>query len=305
MVIKQTRLTEEAKKSRVLLNIIIAIIIAFIFVQAGGLVGSKVGSFIITLLISNGFFTQHKELIGALQVGIICVFMILFVFLWVKFVEKRKIMSLGFYKENWVIKYITGILIGLGLMSTIVLILFMLGNIVVQTNSLQPVGVTALTNILFIFIIWMIQGASEEIVTRGWLMNVLGAKYNITVGLIASALLFGGLHLMSPNVNYIALLNIILVGIFFVLCVIYTNNLWLVCGMHSAWNFAQGNVFGFAVSGNEGSSGTLIDLILVGNKSITGGEFGPEAGLVCSVVILIFILVFVLLQKKGYFSKYE
>lgn len=305
MLIKQTRLTEEAKKSRVLLNIIIAMIMAYIFIQIGGLVGAKIGSFIINLLVVNGFFAQHKELIGVLQVGIICVFLLSSVFLWVKFIEKRKIMSLGFYRENWVIKYITGILIGLGLMSTVVLILFMLGDITVQTNSLHPVGMAALTNIPFVFMVWMLQGASEEVITRGWLMNVLGAKYNITVGLIASALLFGGIHLMNPNVNYIALLNIVLIGIFFGLCVIYTNNLWVVCGMHSAWNFAQGNVFGFAVSGNESSAGTLIDLSLVGNKSITGGEFGPEAGLVCSVVILIFILVLVLLQKKGYFSKYE
>jgi hypothetical protein len=211
---------------------------------------------------------------------------------------------MGFYKEGWAKKYLAGIFIGIGLMSTVVLILFMLGNVVVEPKPLQPVGMAALVNIPIIFIAWMIQGSTEEVITRGWLMNVLGAKYNIKVGLVGSALLFGVLHLMNPSINYIALLNIVLVGIFFGLCVIYTNSLWLVCGIHGAWNFAQGNLFGFAVSGNKRGAGTLIDLALTGNTTITGGEFGPEAGLVCSFVLLAATLILLLLKKKGYFSKY-
>ncbi len=226
------------------------------------------------------------------------------VFFWVKFVEKRKIISMGFYKESWIKKYITGILIGIGLMSTVVLILFMLGDVTVETKTSTTSRDGCFNKYSDYIYRWLIQGATEEVVTRGWLMNVLGAKYNITVGLVTSALLFGALHLMNPSINYIALLNIILVGIFFGLCVIYTNSLWLVCGIHGAWNFAQGNLFGFAVSGNKAGAGTLIDLNLVGNTNITGGEFGPEAGLVCSFVLLAATLILLLLKKKGYFSKH-
>jgi hypothetical protein len=304
MIIKQTRLTEEAKKSKVLLNIVFAMIMAFMFIQVGMLLGTIVVHLIIALLVANGILAQNKELFTLLEHSFSFGFILLSVFFWVKFIEKRKIISMGFYKESWIKKYITGILIGLGLMSTVVLILFMLGDITVETKSLQPVGMAALINIPIIFIGWLIQGATEEVVTRGWLMNVLGAKYNITVGLVTSALLFGALHLMNPSINYIALLNIILVGIFFGLCVIYTNSLWLVCGIHGAWNFAQGNLFGFAVSGNKAGAGTLIDLNLVGNTNITGGEFGPEAGLVCSFVLLAATLILLLLKKKGYFSKH-
>ena len=149
----------------------------------------------------------------------------------------------------------------------------------------------------------MIQGATEEIVTRGWLMNVLGAKYNITIGLIVSSVFFGLLHSENPGMNSIALLNIILVGILLGLIVINTGNLWVVCGIHAAWNFAQGNLFGFQVSGNEVGIGTLVDLNTVGNELITGGSFGPEAGLVCSFVITCLILVMLFVTKKDSFKK--
>ena len=122
-------------------------------------------------------------------------------------------------------------------------------------------------------------------------MNVLGARYNIALGLIISSTLFGALHLGNENVNYVALLNIILVGILFGLYVIKTNDLWGACGMHSAWNFAQGNLFGFEVSGINTSVGSLIDLNLTGSNFISGGQFGPEAGIAATIVLITGIFI--------------
>ena len=104
------------------------------------------------------------------------------------------------------------------------------------------------------------------------------------------------MHLTNPNVNYIAVINIILVGLFYGLYVIKTNDLWAVCGMHSAWNFAQGNIFGFEVSGLDVSVGSLIDLNLVGNNVITGGAFGPEAGIIATFILLVSIGIYYLLM---------
>ncbi len=188
-------------------------------------------------------------------------------------------------------------------MSVVVLVLFMQGYIEVEKRPIQPVGISAIGSILIILIGWIVQGGTEEVLTRGWLMNILGARYNITFGLILSSVFFGLLHLGNPNISYIAILNIILVGLFFGLCVIKTNNLWIVCGMHSAWNFAQGNLFGFEVSGLNVQVGSLFDLNLVGNDIVTGGIFGPEAGLASTFVLALGILTVFILDKKGYFSK--
>lgn len=135
-------------------------------------------------------------------------------------------------------------------------------------------------------------------------MNILGARYNINIGLFISSVLFGLLHLFNPNVNIVAILNIILVGYLFGLYVIKTNDLWGACGMHSAWNFAQGNLFGFEVSGLNVSVGSLFDFNLNGNSLISGGVFGPEAGLASTIILIIAIAFILLLDRKGFFNKY-
>ena len=163
-------------------------------------------------------------------------------------------------------------------------------------------AVSLLIGVLIILVGWIIQGGTEEIVTRGWLMNVLGARYNIGIGLFISSTLFGLLHLTNPNVSFIAVINIILIGVFYGLYVIKTNDLWAVCGMHSAWNFAQGNLFGFEVSGINVEVSSLMDLNLVGNDFISGGIFGPEAGIASTVVLLISIGILIYLDKKDYFN---
>ncbi|WP_305303158.1 CPBP family intramembrane glutamic endopeptidase [Romboutsia ilealis] len=224
------------------------------------------------------------------------------VFFRVKVIERRSLSSIGLNKNNWLKKYLLGFFIGLVMMSIIVLILLSFGYITIEKNPIQPVGVSAISSVLVILFGWIIQGATEEIVTRGWLLNVLSNKYSIGVGLLISSTLFGLMHLSNPNVNYIAVINIILVGLFYGFYVIKTNDLWAVCGMHTAWNFAQGNLFGFEVSGIDVSVGSLIDLNLVGSDFVTGGIFGPEAGIVATFILLVSIGILLFIDKKGYFQ---
>ncbi|WP_270660361.1 CPBP family intramembrane glutamic endopeptidase [Paraclostridium bifermentans] len=297
-MIEKTRLTEDAKKSRVLLNFFLSMLLAYLFIKGGIATGQLIFGPILTSISKSSFFAQNQNLIiqfvQLLAFGLISSI----VFIWVLAIEGREIETLGFYKESWLAKYASGLLIGLLMMSTVVFILYIFGFITIETKSLQPVGIAALLNISIILIGWLIQGATEEIVTRGWLMNVLGARYNITVGLILSSVFFALIHSENPGINYVAMLNIVLVGILLGLIVINTGSLWVACGIHSAWNFAQGNIFGFQVSGNDVGVGSIVDLNLVGNEFITGGQFGPEAGMVCSFVILVLIVIMLFLSKR-------
>ena len=297
-MIEKTRMTEDAKKSRVLLNFFLSMLLAYLFIKGGINTGQLIFGPILTSISKSSFFAQNQNLIiqfvQLLAFGLISSI----VFIWVLAIEGREIETLGFYKESWLAKYASGLLIGLLMMSTVVFILYIFGFITIETKSLQPVGIAALLNISIILIGWLIQGATEEIVTRGWLMNVLGARYNITVGLILSSVFFALIHSENPGINYVAMLNIVLVGILLGLIVINTGSLWVACGIHSAWNFAQGNIFGFQVSGNDVGVGSIVDLNLVGNEFITGGQFGPEAGMVCSFVILVLIVIVLFLSKR-------
>ncbi len=299
---KKIPIINSSKNKKKLPNFIWAIILSLIFMYGGSLMGSLATVPLFLALRNIPLFFNNKDLLSLLITLFSFAFISLLVFFRVKVIEKRSFSSIGFNKNNWLKKYSLGFLIGLAMMSIIVLILFPFGYITVEKNPIQPVGISAIASVLVILFGWIIQGATEEIVTRGWLLNVLSTKYNIGVGLLISSTLFGLMHLTNPNVNYIAVINIILVGLFYGLYVIKTNDLWAVCGMHSAWNFAQGNIFGFKVSGLDVSVGSLIDLNLVGSDFVTGGIFGPEAGITATFILSASIGILLFIDKKRYFS---
>lgn len=299
---KKIPIINSSKNKKKLPNFIWAIILSLIFMYGGSLMGSLATVPFFLALRNIPLFFNNKDLLSLLITLFSFAFISLLVFFRVKVIEKRSFSSIGFNKNNWLKKYSLGFLIGLAMMSIIVLILFPFGYITVEKNPIQPVGISAISSVLVILFGWIIQGATEEIVTRGWLLNILSTKYNIGVGLLISSTLFGLMHLTNPNVNYIAVINIILVGLFYGLYVIKTNDLWAVCGMHSAWNFAQGNIFGFKVSGLDVSVGSLIDLNLVGSDFVTGGIFGPEAGITATFILLASIGILLFIDKKRYFS---
>ncbi|GAA0124464.1 CPBP family intramembrane metalloprotease [Clostridium senegalense] len=293
----------KAKKSKKLGNIIWTPILAEIMIEFGGFFGWIAAIILFKFFTTLGLNTNDNKLLILFLDLSGFLFISLVVFFRVKFIEKRDISDLGLNKENSIRNYLKGFLLGSVMMCTIAFILYILGYATLETNSIQNVGISAITSILIILPGWIIQSASEEIVARGWLMNILGAKYNGLVGLIVSSIYFGLIHLFNPNINVLAIVNIILSGFTFGLYVIYTGNLWGACGLHAAWNFMQGNIFGFEVSGLDTSVGTLIDLKLKDNSIVSGGVFGPEAGLVATFIEIIVIIGFIYLIRKNKMKK--
>lgn len=290
----------KAKKSRKLPNLLWLLILSIILLFSSEIIAGMLSSPIGILLHSNKTLTPYKNLLLLLSQLVGCIFLILLIFFRVSVFEKRKISSIGLDKNNAIKKYLRGFIIGILMMSSVVILLSLFGCLSIDKSSQQPTGVSAFLPVLIILVGWIIQGSSEEIFTRGWLMNILGAKYNIKLGLLVSSLFFSALHLLNPNVNIISILNIALVGFFFGLYIIRSGDLWGACAIHSAWNFAQGNIFGFEVSGINVEIGTLIDFNLIGNDIITGGAFGPEAGLCATFVLLISILVLIYIPEKKF-----
>ena len=103
---------------------------------------------------------------------------------------------------------------------------------------------------------------------------------------------FGG-EIDTPNINFLATLNLFLAGIVLGIYYIHKSNLWLPIGMHLTWNFFQGPVFGFEVSGIEAES--IINQSVSGSDLLTGGAFGFEGSLLCTFAIVLMILY---LDKK-------
>ncbi|MCC7393402.1 MAG: CPBP family intramembrane metalloprotease [Sphingomonadaceae bacterium] len=121
-------------------------------------------------------------------------------------------------------------------------------------------------------------GVWEEILFRGIIFRLIERWLGTWVALIASAALFGAAHLANPNASLIAGFAIAIeAGILLGAAYLVTRRLWAAIGLHMAWNFTQGAVFGIPVSGFD-TPGFIIPHI-TGPELLTGGTFGAEASL--------------------------
>src|SRR5699024_3209312 len=137
---------------------------------------------------------------------------------------------------------------------------------------------------LFVFIL---VGIFEEVFFRGYIMRTMERNHNHKASVyLVSALIFSIFHLGTPNVSLTCLVNIVLVGILFAYMFDVTESLLLAIGYHIMWNFFQGGIFGFPVSGIPPEGIIKID-ISHGSHWLTGGAFGVEGGLVATLVIVL------------------
>lgn len=126
--------------------------------------------------------------------------------------------------------------------------------------------------LLFIFV-----GYQEELLSRGYHLQTLADGLNLVWGLVISSGVFAILHAANPSAGLLSTLGIFAAGLFLAFGWLRTGKLWIPIGLHIGWNFFQGPIFGFPVSGTQGFH--LINHTVSGPELITGGAFGPEAGL--------------------------
>lgn len=223
----------------------------------------------------------------------------LMVFAIVKYREKRPVADLGFQKSNALNLYVKGFLYGLAMMGLCTGIMFAFGGLKLVPN-VESVGLHMLPSILFLLIGWIIQGGTEEVLYRGWMMPLLGKKYNVPFAIIVSSVGFTLLHSGNNGMTIMPIINLTLYGAFAALYVVNEKSLWGICGWHSAWNWMQGNILGVEVSGTNVPGGSLIKLTAQGNPLISGDVFGIEGSIVCTVVLGVscVYLINVLIQQK-------
>lgn len=210
--------------------------------------------------------------------------------------EKRSFVSLGFVKKGSVLEYLSGMGIGLVMFSAAVLLC-----VVTQQGTFElPSDVSHIPwgMIILYFIGFLVQGMSEEILCRSYFMMSLSRGCKLWTCVLSNALLFASLHIFNPGITPLALVNLTLFGIFASVYTLRRGSIWGISAIHSLWNFAQGNVFGVAVSG-MGDNPTVFHLDTTqGSAWINGGSFGLEGGLAVTVVLLIGILLVLLTKTK-------
>ncbi len=135
------------------------------------------------------------------------------------------------------------------------------------------------------FMIFIIVGWYEELLFRGyWLENLIEGAGPVWAVLISSAAFSLG-HFQNPGFSLNAFIGLLLAGFFFAYTVRRSGRLWLAIGLHIGWNFFEGTVYGFQVSGLDAFR--LIRQRVGGPELWTGGLFGPEAGLLLIPALLL------------------
>jgi membrane protease YdiL (CAAX protease family) len=211
--------------------------------------------------------------------------------LWCRFLDRRRFVEYGFRRaRGWRGDLLVGLALGAAQMALIVAVEWAAGWLSVglpDTNKMfAGLGNAALGLVLFVLV-----AVGEELTFRGYVQTNLQEGAGVVLALALSSLLFGTFHALNPNLTWVALLNLVLAGMALGYGYLVTGNLWLPIAYHLSWNTVQGPILGLAVSGVR--YGGLLVLSDRGPASwITGAAFGPEGGIVGTLVLLTAFPVF-------------
>ena len=143
-----------------------------------------------------------------------------------------------------------------------------------------------------VFMMFLAVAVGEEMIFRGVIFRWIDERWNTWVALLISAILFGWMHISNDNATWWSSLAIAVeAGLLLGAAYKWSGSLWVPIGIHWAWNYTQGNIFGLAVSGSNAGE-TMLTTIVNGPDIITGGAFGPEASIISVILGTFFTIVF-------------
>jgi membrane protease YdiL (CAAX protease family) len=176
---------------------------------------------------------------------------------------------------------VLGLLAGGILIAAIIAVQYVARWVVIEPRRIDAIAIALRDSIR--------SGVLEELVLRAVILRLLWRAFGIWPAIIIAAATFGALHLANPGSSWFAAFCLIAgegIGIAFYLV---TGRIWASVGMHAAWNFTQGWIFGADVSGTTGIAGGPLALKPAAGVPIilSGGGFGPEASLAALLVSLV------------------
>lgn len=245
----------------------------------------------------NASFGGNLPLINALNGLLTLIAMLGATALGGKLFDRRKFVDFGFHiNRRWWFDLAFGLFLGAVLMALIFLAewaagwIRITGSLVSQTPDWSFTAWT-LSNAFFFLCV----GIYEETFSRGYLLRNLAEglrikairpKTALLLAYLISSSIFGFLHLANANASLVSTLNLVIAGLFLGLGYVLSGELGISIGLHITWNFFQGVVFGFPVSGGAPEA-SFVGIQQLGPDWMTGGAFGPEAGAIGLIAILL------------------
>ncbi|MCX4234213.1 CPBP family intramembrane glutamic endopeptidase [Streptomyces ortus] len=253
--------------------------------------GARLAVLVVLFVLVTGLAARMRSAAGdnpvlSLLVGAVSVLIALTVYAAaVRFLEQRPATELDTAAAGSGLR--VGVAVGLGLFAVTLALIALFGGY--GTKGGVAVG-GALT------VLGMMAGVAvvEELLFRGIVFRLVEELTGTWGAMVISGLLFGGLHLANSDATVWGALAIAVeAGLMLGACYAATRTLWMPIGLHFGWNFALSGIFGVTVSGNDDMPAGLLHGVLSGPEAITGGGFGPEAGvfaiLVCAVPTVVFL----------------
>lgn len=209
-----------------------------------------------------------------------------------KFLESLPLRTLGWtFSNNWFRHLVLGL--GLGTLAILMAsaVAFAFGGLSFQLNDSAGSSAIWLTLIVSL-LIFIVGSLSEETIFRGYLLQTFARANLAWQAVIVTSVFFAFAHLGNPNVNEISVFNTALAGIMFGAAYLKTRTLWLPFGLHLTWNWVQGAFLGITVSGlKELTTAPLLQRIDSGPTWLTGGDYGIEGGIACTIALVVTTLL--------------
>lgn len=217
------------------------------------------------------------------------------IMLYVKFAEKRPLRTMGFVKKHAVTDYLLGMVIAFAMFSACI-------GMCVATGAMEFNGYVLdghYISLALLFVGFIIQGMSEEVICRGFMMTSFGSKAGAFAGMMFNSLVFGALHLGNAGIAPLAMVNLVLFGVFMSILMLKLNSIWMICAIHSVWNFVQGNFYGVLVSGIDSGSSVFRFNSVEGFEFLNGGSFGMEGGIATTIVLGVAIIIALCIKPRS------
>lgn len=206
--------------------------------------------------------------------------------------ERRPFSDLGLIVKGHVRGLWYGLLIPVVLYGVGFGLTYALGEIEVTGFVFKPM------DLLMSLVFFLLVAFFEEIMMRGYILGrLLHTRMNKFLSLFISSALFALMHIFNPEIDFMPMLNLMLAGMMLGASYLYTRNLCFPISLHLFWNWIQGPILGYQVSGNNFST-SMLTLHMPEENVLNGGAFGFEGSLICTVLVIVLTIMIIWWGEK-------